>query len=137
MLSNFRRFRAHLKAYEIITSNEYWYGDGPPDLGESFTAEKIAERHAGVVDISLRAANRAEVNGDRKLAKQYRQLYEKLEGCRRRRRCGSQACLKCARAFQRAKVDAEKRFVKSLKHRNASDFNAISLSTEPQAPRGI
>jgi hypothetical protein len=116
---NFSRFGAHVKAHEAIINNEYWYGDDSPHLGKSFTAGKTAERHEDVIDVLCRAAKNAHGLGDRKLAREYSQLYEKLAGCRRHHRCGSQACPKCARAFQRAKVDAEKQLIDHLADRNS------------------
>jgi hypothetical protein len=100
-------FRAHRKAHEAVINTEPWYQDGPPDLGKGFTAAETAERRTHVLEILLRAAKRASNAGDDQLAKAYRQLHEKLERCRRRDRCGSQACPNCARAFQRAKTAAQ------------------------------
>ncbi|HUN99846.1 MAG TPA: hypothetical protein VMU69_26890 [Bradyrhizobium sp.] len=127
-----QRFRAHVKTHEAIIDNEYWYEDGPPFLAAQFTAKKTAERQADVIDILLRAANRADSTGDRELAKRYGLLSDKLEGCRRHRRCGSMACPKCARATQRAKVDAEQRFIDSQELRNSGKY-LVLLSLIPEA----
>jgi hypothetical protein len=96
-------------------SNEVWYGDQPPDLGKGFTAAKTNERTSTVTEILLRAAKRAEKNGTADLAEVYYQLYDKIEGCRARRRCGSLGCPRCARAFQKAKVVAHQDIITSLK----------------------
>ncbi len=49
------KFHSHRKAHQTIAGNEYWYGDGPPDLGKSFTAKKA-------IKVSLR---RVPPSGDR------------------------------------------------------------------------
>jgi hypothetical protein len=61
-----------------------------------------------------RAAKRAAKAGSNKLAQAYDALADKLDECRPRRRCGSLACPKCARAFQKAKVAAQRVLVKKL-----------------------
>jgi hypothetical protein len=101
------RFKSHVRAHEEITSNEVWYSDQPPDLGPGFTAAKAQERTSTVLGILLRAAKRAERNGTSDLAEAYYQLHDKLDACRPRSRCGSLACPRCARAFQKAKIAAE------------------------------
>jgi hypothetical protein len=67
-----------------------------------------------VVQILDRAARRAAKNRFKKLAHAYDALAEKFEACRPRHRCGSLACPKCARAFQKAKVAAQRRLIKKL-----------------------
>jgi hypothetical protein len=109
------RFSSHVRAHEEITSNEAWYGDKAPDLGKGFTAAKTQERTNTVTQILLRAAKRAEKNDTSDLAEAYYQLYDKIEGCRARRRCGSLACPLCARAFQKAKVVAQQDIITALK----------------------
>ena len=52
--------------------------------------------------------------GNDEFADAYRRLRAKLTACRPRRRCGSSACPKCARAFQRAKVEAEQTAIADL-----------------------
>jgi hypothetical protein len=61
-----------------------------------------------------RAARRAAKAGDKGLAHAYDVLVDKLEDCRPRHRCGSLACPKCARAFQKAKFAAQRRLIKKL-----------------------
>jgi hypothetical protein len=100
-------FRSHVRAHEAVVTSEFWFGDGPPSLGKSFTAKKTAERHADVVTLLQRAAKGAETAGDRKLSRSLWDLADKLYGCRPRARCGSLACPKCARAFQKAKTAAQ------------------------------
>ena len=107
-------FKTHVRAHEQIIGNENWYGDDAPSLGRSFTAKKTAERHQDVVQISGRAARRAAKAGFKKLAQDYDALADKLDDCRPRRRCGSLACPKCGRAFQKAKVAAQRRLIKKL-----------------------
>ena len=85
---------AHIRAHEAVVTNEFWYGDGPPTLGKSFTAAKTAERHADVVDLLQRAAETTEKAGDRKLSRVLWDLADKIYYCRPRARCGSLACPK-------------------------------------------
>jgi hypothetical protein len=101
------KFQAHVRAHEAITSNESWYGNKPPNLGEGFTAAETAERRTTVMEILLRAAKRADKNEDSELAEAFYQVYDRLEACRFLERCGSLACPRCARAFQKAKVAAQ------------------------------
>ena len=101
------QFKSHVRAHEEVTSNEFWYSDQPPDLGPGFSAAKARERTGTVLGILLRAAKRAERNGCTKLGETYYQLHDKLDACRPRSRCGSLACPRCARAFQKAKISAQ------------------------------
>jgi hypothetical protein len=109
------KFNSHVRAHEAIVSNEVWYGDQPPSLGPGFSAAKAQERTTSVLGILLRAAKRAEKNGTGDLAETYYQLHDKLDACRPRSRCGSLACPRCARAFQRAKVAAHQDIITGLK----------------------
>ena len=104
----------HIRAHEAVVTNEFWYGDGPPSLGKSFTAGKTAERNTAVVSILLKAGKRAAKAGDKRLADAYFDLGDKLHSCRPRARCGSLACPKCARAFQRAKTAAQEVAISEL-----------------------
>ena len=101
------RFKAHARAHQEVVGNEHWYGDEPPGLGKGYTAADTEERHAAVSEVLLRAAKNAENNDAGELAKAYFDLYDKLERCEPRHRCGSLACPCCARAFQKAKVAAQ------------------------------
>jgi hypothetical protein len=101
------KFRAHVKAHKTVISNERWFRKGQPFLGKPFTVKKAVKRHATVIKILLRAAKREAKKGNGKLANGYHQLHAKITKCHPRRRCGSSACPKCARAFQRAKVAAQ------------------------------
>ena len=101
------RFKRHVRAHEEITSNETWYSDQPPDLGPGFSAAKAQQRTSTVLGILLRAAKKQEKNGTSDLAETYYQLHDKLDACRPRSRCGSLACPRCARAFQKAKMSAQ------------------------------
>ena len=100
-------FRAHVKAHKTVIGNERWFRKGQPFLGKPFTVKKTVNRHATVIKILSRAAKRAGKAANDELADAYHRLQFKLRKCRPDRRCGSSACPKCARAFQRAKVDAE------------------------------
>jgi hypothetical protein len=109
------KFRAHVKAHKTVISNERWFRKGPPFLGKPFTVKKTVKRHATLINILSRAGKRAARAGNNELADAYRRLQAKLTPCRPRRRCGSSACPKCARAFQRAKVEAEQTVIAELK----------------------
>ena len=109
-----RHIVAHIRAHLAVVTNEFWYGDGPPTLGPSFTAIKTAERHRAVVQILLAAGKRAAAAGDKRLADAYFDVGDKLYGCRPRARCGSLACPKCARAFQKAKTAAQEALIAEL-----------------------
>lgn len=113
-------FHRHVRAHEAVVTNEFWYGDGPPTLGKSFTAGKTAERQAEVVALLLKAAKKAEKAGDKQLANAFHDLADKLHSCRPRARCGSLACPKCARAFQKAKVAAQEVLIPVLKKANTT-----------------
>lgn len=113
-------FYRHVRAHEAVVTNEFWYGDGPPTLGKSFTAAKTDERQADVVGILLKAAKKAEKAGDKQLANAFHDLADKLHDCRPRGRCGSLACPKCARAFQKAKVAAQEVLIPVLKKANTT-----------------
>ena len=106
--------RARAKAHKTVISNERWFQKGPPFLGKPFTVKKTVRRHAAVIKILSRAGKRAARAGNDELADAYRRLRAKLTPCRPRHRCGSSACPKCARAFQRAKVAAEETIIAAL-----------------------
>ena len=108
------KFRAHLKAHITVIGHERWFRKGAPFLGKPFTVKKTVERHATLIKILSRAGKRADRAGNDELAEAYHRLQAKLTPCRPRRRCGSSACPKCARAFQRAKVEAEQTVIAAL-----------------------
>ena len=103
-----------MKAHKTVISNERWFRKGPPFLGKPFTVKKTVQRHAALIKILSRAGKRAASAGNDELADAYHRLQAKLTPCRPRRRCGSSACPKCARAFQRAKVEAEQTVIADL-----------------------
>jgi hypothetical protein len=115
-MMTFRRpkFRAHQKAHQTVIAHERWFRKGEPLLGRAFTVRKSVQRHATLIKILSRAGKRAARAGNDELADAYRRLRAKLTPCRPRHRCGSSACPKCARAFQRAKVEAEQRVIAAL-----------------------
>jgi hypothetical protein len=102
-----RKFKAHVQAHKAVTNNESWFTNKPPNLGQGFSAADVAERRSTVMEILLRAAKRADKNEDADLAEAFYRVYDKLEVCRHFDRCGSLACPRCARAFQKAKVIAQ------------------------------
>ena len=111
-----RRAHTHL----AVVTNEFWYGDGPPALGKSFTAARTAERQRDVVGLLQKAATSAGGAGDRKRSRLLWELADELYGCRPRARCGSLACPKCARAFQKAKVAAQEVLIPFLQKANTT-----------------
>ena len=114
MTFNRPKFRAHVKAHKTVIAHERWFRKGEPFLGKPFTVKKTVQRHATLIKILSRARKRAARAGNDELADAYRRLQAKLTPCRPRRRCGSSACPKCARAFQRAKVVAEETIITDL-----------------------
>jgi hypothetical protein len=107
-------FQNHKKAHFAVLNNEHWFSDSPPDLGKAFSTKKANKGHKIVVKIVQRAAKRAAKNGQQPLAEALERLWEKLKNCRPHKRCGSLACPRCARAFQKAKVAAQEDFITSL-----------------------
>jgi hypothetical protein len=122
------KFRSHVRAHEQVSSNEFWYGDKAPDPGPGFTAAKTKKRATTVTQILLRAAKREDRTGNLTLAQAYYQLSDKIEACRARRRCGSLACPRCARAFQKAKAAAQQTAItKATKTRPGKHLVFVTL----------
>jgi hypothetical protein len=84
-----------------------------------FSRSQANKRHKITTKIVQRAAKRAAKNGQQALAEALRQLQEKLKNCRPGARCGSLACPRCARAFQKAKVGAQEEIITSLSRKRA------------------
>jgi hypothetical protein len=116
------KFRAHAKAHRTVIGNERWFRKGEPFLGKPFTVKKTVNRHGSVIKILSRAGKRAARAGNQQIADAYRRLEVKIKKCRLRRRCGSAACPKCARAFQRAKVTAEETIVTAFAATRANKY---------------
>src|SRR5258708_5512583 len=108
-------FQTHQKAHEAVLANEFWFGDGEPTIGEQFTAEKAKARKAEIMDILYRTAQHERRAGDAGVADRLEILADKIFSCRPTRRCGSLACPECIRAFQKAKVAAQRTTIKQLK----------------------
>jgi hypothetical protein len=102
--SNRPSFKSHLRTHEEILTNEKWFGDGEPVIGEQFTSAKARERKGLILRILWRAYRKHRNVGDNALARPIKALAEKLKACRPQAGCGSLACPECSRAFQRAKV---------------------------------
>jgi hypothetical protein len=107
-------FTTWIHEHEQIINNEYWYNDGLPALGKSFSAAKTAQRHHRVIGILFRAAKREKRAGHNGLVNALQGLTDKLADCKPGVRCGSLACPQCARAFQRAKVTGQRKCIKRL-----------------------
>jgi hypothetical protein len=120
-------FRVHVHAHEEVINNEAWYGDGKPSPGKAFTAKRTAERQNKLIKILQRAANKAEKTGNPKLAQRYQNLIDKLDRCESNQRCGSLACLQCARAFQKATVRAENKLIKRLAKDPTRDLVFVTI----------
>jgi hypothetical protein len=105
------KFRNHKTAHFAVLNNEHWFSDNLPNLGAAFSTKKTNQRHKLVVKIVQRAARRAAKNDRQAVAEAIEFLQEKLKNCRPHERCGSLACPRCARAFQKAKVEAQEKFI--------------------------
>ena len=125
------KFRAHVKAHKTVIADERWFRKGEPFLGKPFTVKKTVQRHAAVIDILSRAGKRTARAGNDQLADAYHRLQAKLTPCRPGRRCGSSACPKCARAFQRAKVEAEQTVIAGLANTRA-DKHLVFVTIIPR-----
>lgn len=108
-------FHTHEKAHHEVLATESWFGDGKPYIGKQFTAHKARERKADIINLLFRAAKQDRRDGDTGLALRLELLADKLFYCQPGRRCGSSACPECLRAFQRAKVAAQRTTIKQLK----------------------
>ena len=108
-------FKTHQKAHEEVLATEAWFGDGAPVIGKQFTAAKAKERKETVTDLLFRTAKRDRRTGDTDVADRLATLADKLHYCCPHRRCGSLACPECLRAFQKAKVAAQRTTIKLLK----------------------
>ena len=107
-------FTRHVLAHGAVVANKFWYGDGSPFLGPSFTAKKTADRQDEIIALILKAAKKAEKTEDKQLANAFHDLADKLYNCHPRHRCGSLACPKCARAFQKAKTAAQETVISKM-----------------------
>ncbi len=108
------QFTTFIHEHKEVINNEYWYNDGPPLLGTSFSKAKTTQRHYQVIGILCRAARRETKAGNDVLAGAMQRLADKLADCKPGFRCGSLACPQCARAFQRAKVAGQRKCIKEL-----------------------
>jgi hypothetical protein len=122
------KFRTHVQAHQAVTNNESLYTNRPPNLGQGFTVAETAERRTTVMEILLRAAKRADRNKDAEVAEALYHLHDRLEACRLLDRCGSLACPRCARAFQKAKVVAqEEAILRATKQRADKKLVFVTL----------
>jgi hypothetical protein len=122
------KFQAHVHAHEAVANNESWYGNKPPNLGQGFSAADVAERRTAVMEILLRAAKRAEKDESADQAEALYHLHDKA--CRLFDRCGSLACPRCARAFQKAKVVAQEEAI-SEASKNRPDKQLVFVTLIP------
>jgi hypothetical protein len=108
-------FKTHQKAHEEVLANESWFGEGRPLLGKQFTAAKAKERKNEIMALLFRAAKHQRRCGDAGVADRLEIVADKIFYCQPGRRCGSLACTECCRAFQKAKVAAQKITIRQLK----------------------
>ena len=108
-------FQTHVKAHRQVLATENWFGDGKPYIGKQFTAAKARERKADIIKLLFRAAKQDRRDGDPGVALRFELLADKLFYCQPAKRCGSLACPECMRAFQKAKVAAQRTTIKQLK----------------------
>lgn len=106
------RFTAHVRAHHEVLADEFWFGDGPPVIGKQFTAARANERKDVVLGLLFQAAEREHNDENETLARRLGGLADKIFYCRPMRRCGSLACPECHRAFQKAKVAAQRVHIK-------------------------
>ena len=108
-------FQTHERPTDEVLATENWFGDGKPYIGKQFTAAKARERKADIINLLFRAAKQDRRDGDPGVALRFELLADKLFYCQPARRCGSLACPECMRAFQKAKVAAQRTTIKQLK----------------------
>jgi hypothetical protein len=108
-------FKTHRRAHEGVLTNEFWFGDDVPVIGEQFTVAKAKERKTEIIGLLFRTAARERLAGVADIADQLEVLADKIFSCCPTRRCGSLACTECLRAFQKAKVAAQRITIKLLK----------------------
>lgn len=125
-------FKTHQKAHEAVLANESWFGDGALLIGKQFTAAKTQQRKAEITGLLFRAAESERRSDNAGVADQFAILADKIFYCQPGRRCGSLACPECLRAFQKAKVAAQKIAIRLLKATRKSKLlvmaNVIPLS---------
>ena len=87
-----------------------------------FTAGNAIERQALVIEVLERAAKTAARTSNWRRKDALKKLAEKLKACRPNARCGSLACQSCSRAFQKAKVAAQRRLIRELEGRRKGRY---------------
>jgi len=107
-------FKTHQKAHKGVLANEVWFGDGEPVIGTQFTAKKAKVRKAKIMDILFRTVKAQRRVGNAGVADQIEIVAKKTFYCRPCQRCGSLACTECHRAFQKAKVAAQRITIRQL-----------------------
>src|ERR1700736_5722668 len=105
-------FKTHAKAHHEVLANEAWFGDGPPAIGKQFAAAKAKERKIEIIGLLYQTARRERRAGHADVADRLGILADKICYCCPARRCGSLACTECQRAFQKAKVAAQRTTIK-------------------------
>jgi hypothetical protein len=118
-----------------ICSNEYWYGDGPPFLPETFNAWGTNFRRSQTIAILRRDARQAFRRGDDLLGRQFESLAEKVSNCKPHRRCGSLGCLKCLRAGQKAKAAASEIYLREIAQHQAPSKKLVMVTCIPTRMR--
>ena len=108
-------FQTHEKAHREVLATEKWFGDSKPYIGKQFTAAKARERKADIINLLYWSAKRERRDGNPEVALRLELLADKIHYCCAARRCGSLACPECLRAFQKAKVAAQRTTIKQLK----------------------
>ena len=117
-------FKSHQTAHKEVLSNEFWFGDGAPVIGEQFTAEKTQPRKAEIIELLFRATEFELRAGDAGVADRFAILADKIFYCQPERRCGSLACPECHRAL---KCQASDRFSHEVLLAELSEPEAASL----------
>jgi hypothetical protein len=107
-------FKNHVSAHEEVLSNERWFGDAAPSIGDKFTSAKAMQRKPEIEGILWGAAKKYRRDGNAQLADKLEILSDKLFSCSSRHRCGSLACTVCALAFQKAKYAGQVELIERL-----------------------
>lgn len=114
-----------------VCDRERWYGGDPPLLLETFNAWATNFRRRQTIEILQRDARQLFRRGDDLLGRQFEALAEKFSNCKEQRRCGSQGCLKCLRAYQKAKAGASKLCLTEIAKQKGSGKKLVMATCVP------
>ena len=78
------KFKTLTHEHKEVINNEYWYNDGPPLLGTSFSKAKTTQRQYQVIGILCRAARRKTKPGNNVLATALQRTRQQIGRLQRR-----------------------------------------------------